>query len=344
MSFFPIFRGALLSFLAVLAVIATTQCHADEQMIEVVGIGECADCKEQKIQTNHAFSGLQVTIDCKNQLGTIERWGVGQLNEEGKFKVSLPKEILKDGNLKHDCYAQLHSAASAPCPAKSGLESIKVVAKTDTDGKHITFEPAQKLTFSTDLCTSATFWPPHKPLPKLPKIGFKKHHFGHKYKFPPLHKKPLPVPPMFPTPVPKTPEPPVTKPEPPVTFPKKPEPPSIPKKPCPPKPKKKSKPEKPKKEEPKKKKPEKPKKEEPKKMPPVVKPPVEKPPIVTPPIINPPTETPPIKKLPCPPLFKKFPPKDFHHPKLPPFPTIPPKYFHHPKLPHFPLPPHIPHA
>ncbi|GAA0160745.1 hypothetical protein LIER_44136 [Lithospermum erythrorhizon] len=71
MSCFPVSKGSLLGFLVVLVLVAATQCHAEEQVIEVVGVGECAGCKELKVQTNHAFPGLHVTIDCKNQHGGI---------------------------------------------------------------------------------------------------------------------------------------------------------------------------------------------------------------------------------------------------------------------------------
>ena len=62
-------------------------------------------------------AGLRVTIDCKLENGHLKTRGVGKLDEEGKFKVSIYQKIVKDGKLNEECYAQLHSASAAPCPA-----------------------------------------------------------------------------------------------------------------------------------------------------------------------------------------------------------------------------------
>ncbi|XP_050265382.1 proline-rich protein 4-like [Quercus robur] len=70
---------------------------------------------------------LRVTIDCKPENGHLKTREVGKLDEEGKFKVSIHRKIVKDGKLNEECYAQLHSASAAPCPAHNGLESSKVV-------------------------------------------------------------------------------------------------------------------------------------------------------------------------------------------------------------------------
>ncbi|KAH8498161.1 hypothetical protein H0E87_017188 [Populus deltoides] len=344
MRILPVFRGALLCFYVSL-VFAAAFCYADDSTAEVVGIGECADCAQSNIKTVHAFSGLKVTIDCKPENGEFKTRGVGELDEEGKFKVSLPNDVVKDGKLKEECYAQLHSASAAPCPAHNGLESSKIVFKSKTDEKH-TFGLAGKLKFSPVTCTSAFLWPHPpitKPLPlptwKLPPLK----NFHHPYLFPPkvfppfppkvfppIHKKPLlphvpiykpkPKPPMFkPPPVPiykPKPKPPIFKPLPPPIpiYKPKPKPPIFKPPPVPiykPKPK-----------------------------PPIFKPlpppiPTHKP--LPPPVpiykpLPPIPKIPPFHKKPCPPL-----------PKLPPYPKIPPKYFHHPKFGKWPpLPPHSP--
>ncbi|XP_022853459.1 proline-rich protein 4-like isoform X3 [Olea europaea var. sylvestris] len=201
----PLCRGAILGFFVYL-LFAASFCRGDEKTIEVVGVGECADCKENNIKTSQAVSGLSVTIDCKLQNGEIKRVGVGELDKEGKFKVSLPEEIVQEGKLKEECYAQLHSASAAPCPAHNGLEDSKVVLKSITNGKH-TFSPNRNLKFSTALCTSAFLWPFFK-YPPSPKIHpWKKHfpkvyfpplkNFGHPWPlppFPPVYTKPLPPP------------------------------------------------------------------------------------------------------------------------------------------------------
>ncbi|XP_070042129.1 proline-rich protein 4 isoform X6 [Nicotiana tomentosiformis] len=348
-----------------LTLLLSSFCFADDKTIKVFGIGECADCKENNINTIHAFSGLHVSIDCKLENGEIKTRGEGELDKDGKFEVSLPKEMIKDGKLKEECYAQLHSASAAPCPAHNGIESSKIMI-IKTDGKH-SLKPTGNVKFSTALCTSAFLWPYFKypPLPKLPPFPkdhpWKKNfpyfpplnHFGHPFPLPPIppiFKKPCPptVPKPNPPSVPvynPTPEPPVVKPLPPpvpIYKPKpKPEPPVV--KPLPPpvpiyKPTPK---------------------------PPVVKPlpppvPVYKPPVVKPlpppvPVYKPPVvkplpppvpvyEPPVVKPLPPPvPIYKPIPP--FYKkpcpplPQLPPFPKVPP--FHHPFFP--PLPPSIPH-
>ncbi|KAF5443818.1 hypothetical protein F2P56_036344 [Juglans regia] len=358
----PFCRGALMCC-SVILLFTLSFCYGSDQTVEVVGLGECADCEQSNIQTSHAFSGLPVTVDCKQANGHFRTRGVGKLDEEGKFEVSLPQEIVKDGQLNEECYAQLHSASAAPCPAHNGLESSKVIFKSKANGKH-TFGLAGKLKFSPVTCTSAFLWPhyKHPPLPKLPPFPphphWKKyfgHHFPYPHKvfpplppkvFPPIYKKPLPPIPKFKKPLPP-PVPVYKKPlPPPVPKFKKPLPPPIPvyKKPLPP-------------PFPKFKKP----------LPPPIpvfkpKPPIFKPPSIPkiyhpplpkfkkplppipiykpkPPVYHKPLppipKIPPYYKKPCPPL-----PKVPLHPKLPPIPKHP-KYFPHPKFGKWPpLPPH----
>jgi len=95
--------------------------------LSVYRLAACADCEQSNIKTKHAFTGLRVTIDCKPENGHLKTRGVGKLDEEGKFKMSIHRKIVKDGKLNEECYAQLHSASAAPCPAHNGLESSKVV-------------------------------------------------------------------------------------------------------------------------------------------------------------------------------------------------------------------------
>ncbi|GAV77439.1 LOW QUALITY PROTEIN: Pollen_Ole_e_I domain-containing protein, partial [Cephalotus follicularis] len=265
-------HGALLCFLMSFLLYASSFCHCKDNSVEVVGIGECADCEEKDIKSIQAYSGLSVAIDCKTENGEFKTRGHGELDKEGKFKVYLPHDIVKDGKLKEDCYAQLHSASAAPCPAHDGLESNKIVFKTKTNDKH-TFGLAGKLKFSPVTCASAFFWPYYQ-LPSLPKLPpwppFPKHphpkfyippvkDFGHPFPFPPkvfppfpphkvfppiiykplppFYKKPLPPPvPIYKKPLPP-PVPIYKKPlPPPVPFYKKPLPPPVPfyKKPLPP--------------------------------------------------------------------------------------------------------------
>ncbi|XP_039006592.1 uncharacterized protein LOC120134180 isoform X13 [Hibiscus syriacus] len=225
--------------------------NADGKTVEVVGIGECADCAENNFETSQAFSGLRVNIDCKPEDGKyFKTRGSGEVDKHGNFKVSLPDDMVKDGELKEECYAQLHSVSAAPCPAHDGVESTKIVLKSSSDEKH-NLGLKGRLRFSPVTCASASFWPHfkfpplpkwhHPPLPKwnhpplptfpLPPLnGFPHHHPI----FPPIYKKPLPPPvPVYkPPPVPVYEKPlpppvPVYKP-PPVPVYKKPLPPPVP--------------------------------------------------------------------------------------------------------------------
>ncbi|XP_022928465.1 proline-rich protein 4-like isoform X1 [Cucurbita moschata] len=322
---------------------AATFCHgSDLTTVEVVGVGECADCHKNNIKTTHAFTGLRVSVDCKLKDGSFERKGFAELNEEGKFKVLLPMEALKDGKLKGKCFAQLHSASSTPCSSPDGLESSMIVLKSNGNGKH-TFGLSGALKFESGTCVSAFFWHYHHP--PLPPIVFPPHPplFGHPY-FPPYHHKffppptpeepPVPEkpPPVYePPPVPENP-PPVNEKPPPVYE----KPPPVYEKPPPvykPKPKKPKKPKppvyepKPPVNEPKPPKPPKPPVNEPK--PP--KPPVNEPKPPKPPVYVPKPPTPVYKH----PFYKILPPIS----KLPPcspvpkvIPVIPPKYLSHPKF------------
>ncbi|MCD7466359.1 hypothetical protein HAX54_002983 [Datura stramonium] len=178
-----------------LLLFAVSFCYAVDETIQVVGFGECADCKESNIKNVHAFSGLRVTIDCKVGNGEIKTRGVGQLDKVGRFEVSLPKEMMKDGKLKEDCYAQLHSASAAPCPTHNDIEASKiVVTKSENNEKHIV-KPAGNLKFSTALCTSAFLWPHFKypPFPTLPPFPIYKNPLLPP--IPPIYKKP-PLPPI----------------------------------------------------------------------------------------------------------------------------------------------------
>ncbi|KAG8364386.1 hypothetical protein BUALT_Bualt19G0123500 [Buddleja alternifolia] len=271
-------------------------CNGDDKTIfEVAGIWECADCKENKLGASQAFSGLHVTVDCKLKTGEMKRVGAGELDNQGKFKVPLPQQIVQqDGrNLKHECYAQLHSAAALPCPAHNGLEASKIVFKSLNKEK-IIFGPTNTFPFSASLCTSKFFLhcPPffkHKLIPPLA---------------PPMVK---PLPPPAPTykPNPK-PKPPMLKsfPPPAPVYKPKPKP-----KPAP-----------------------KPKVPVVKPLPPPV--PISKPKTPVPPVVTKPMP-PPIPLFPFPPFYKKhcpplpkLPPFPKIHPKFGHFPPLPPHIPH----------------
>nr|KJB15737.1 hypothetical protein B456_002G193500 [Gossypium raimondii] len=202
MQILPFRGGALVCFIASLLFVASF-CNADAKTVEVVGAGECADCAENNLEISQAFSGLRVSIDCKPENGkNFKTRGSGELDKQGNFKVFVPEDLVENGELKEECYAQLHSVSAAPCPAHDGLESAKLVLKSRSDGKH-EFGLKGKLRFSPLTCASAFFWPHfkfpplpkwnHPPLPKFPLPPFKGFH--HHYPIiPPIYKKPLPPP------------------------------------------------------------------------------------------------------------------------------------------------------
>uniref|UniRef100_K7LNW2 Proline-rich protein n=1 Tax=Glycine max TaxID=3847 RepID=K7LNW2_SOYBN len=149
-------QGAFLCFWLSVLFVVVDFCYGDHSTVEVVGLGECADCKEKNIQTSQAFSGLRVTVDCKAASGNFERRGVGELDEYGNFKVSLPHDTVKDDKLIEECYAQLLSASAAPCPTHDGPLSHKIVIKSKTNNEKHTLGPAGKLKFSSQTCASAS--------------------------------------------------------------------------------------------------------------------------------------------------------------------------------------------
>ncbi|EPS58952.1 hypothetical protein M569_15860, partial [Genlisea aurea] len=176
----------------------------DATAFEVVGSGECADCQKHNFKTSQAFSGLHVTVDCRVENGEMmKRVAGGELDGEGRFRVVLPTEVVAEGKkkLKHDCYAQLHSAAATPCPAHGGIESAKIVFKSEK-----TFGPAENLKFSAPLCASEFFWPYFKwpPHPEFshPPFNFP---FPPFFKHPPLFSPPEVKPPVYKPPVEKPP-------------------------------------------------------------------------------------------------------------------------------------------
>ncbi|MCL8600341.1 pollen Ole e 1 allergen/extensin family protein [Proteus mirabilis] len=143
-------------------------CYASDTLVtasEVVGSTECSGCAENDIKISHAVSGLRVTIECKVQKGHFKTRGVADLDEEGKFRVVLPDEIVKDSKLTEECFAQLHSSSMQPCSAEGDLEALKIVLSTRKDGK-ATFGLAKKIKFSPEFCSSDI---PRIPLPKIPR-------------------------------------------------------------------------------------------------------------------------------------------------------------------------------
>ncbi|URE06906.1 POEI3 - Pollen Ole e I allergen and extensin family protein precursor [Musa troglodytarum] len=207
-------RSMLLGLCAVLLVLRFSRAATQtETSATVVGATECFDCGRKSVKHEDAVKGLRVAIKCRDGNEKSEIKATGELDSNGNFNVKLPTELLQDnGELKHECLAQLHSASNAPCPDKNGLNpTSKLILMSREKGKHTFIAAAGKLSFSSATCASATFWPPykdpwHKAFPKYPLPPFKfppkpyylrKHHHSI-YKppvptySPPTHKPPSP--------------------------------------------------------------------------------------------------------------------------------------------------------
>ncbi|CAH2075851.1 unnamed protein product [Thlaspi arvense] len=291
-------RGSVPCLLLLVALLFSASLSL-ARVVEVVGYAE------SKIKNPHAFSGLRVTIECKVNKGHFVTKGSGNIDDEGKFGLNIPHDIVShDGALKEECYAQLHSAAGTPCPAHDGIESTKIVFLSKSGDKHV-LGLKQNLKFSPELCVSKFFW----HMPKFP--PFKG--FDHPFPLPPplelppfpKFKKPCPPPPVeVPPPVP------VYEPPPKVEL-----PPPVPVHEPPPK----------------------------VELPPPV--PVHEPPpkVELPPPV-PVHEPPPVPKKPCPPPVPVYkpPPKVEHPPPVPVY-KPPPKVEHPPPVPVYKPPPKVEH-
>ncbi|RWV92165.1 hypothetical protein GW17_00045487 [Ensete ventricosum] len=164
----PHLRSLLLAVLLMIG--STSAATQTETLVTVVGATECLDCAQKSIKTEDAVKAAT------------------ELDSNGDFNVKLPSELLQDnGELKHECFAQIHSKSDAPCPDKNGLNPSKLLLKSKEGGKHTFVAVPGKLSFSSVTCASATFWPGH-PLPLHRKLH--KHHLP-TYKSPsPVHKLP----------------------------------------------------------------------------------------------------------------------------------------------------------
>ncbi|WOL07302.1 proline-rich protein 4-like [Canna indica] len=191
-------RSILFSLYAVLVMIQVSNAASQsEAFLSVVGNTECLDCAQKSIKTENAVKGLRVAINCKVSSEQYETKAIGELDNKGEFNVKLPRELLNDnGELKHECFAQLHSKSNKPCPSKNGLVPSKLVLKSkDAESGQHTFSAASgKLSFSSATCASATFLPCpplswKKKFPKFHIPHFKPHYHPHpEYHSPPTYK------------------------------------------------------------------------------------------------------------------------------------------------------------
>ncbi|XP_042466576.1 proline-rich protein 4-like [Zingiber officinale] len=172
-------------FGVVVLLLVAASCSSATTTTETWAVGstECLDCAQKNIKSENAAKGLRVVVQCKVSNEKYETKSVGAVDGNGNFNVKLPSDLLQtNGELKQECFMQLHNAPNAPCPDKNGLTSpsSKLILKS----KGI-FTAAGKLSFASATCVFATFLPPYSdPWHKKPK-----------YSFPPVHLPPLAFPP-----------------------------------------------------------------------------------------------------------------------------------------------------
>ncbi|CAN6295790.1 unnamed protein product [Urochloa humidicola] len=178
----------------------------------VVGSIKCLDCSPNGVDAEDAFKGLQVAINCQSGAdGAYETKAVGPLDDAGVFRIPLTADLLRDdGNMDHDCYAQLHSAPDTPCV---GQAPPRIVPTQDGAGTATTTASATYLAAAEEKVFS----------PVACACGKKKKHFMFGPPPPPPRPTPTPNPPATPTYGPPTPTP-TPEPKPPVPEEPEPEP------------------------------------------------------------------------------------------------------------------------
>ncbi|GJM91687.1 hypothetical protein PR202_ga08089 [Eleusine coracana subsp. coracana] len=122
------------------------------------------------------FSGLHVALKCKNAKGEFETKALAKVDKSGAYSVPLAADLLRqDGELKQNCFAQLHSASHQPCPGQEPSWIVRL-SSIDDDKKKTSFVVvAGKMHYSSKECASAFLCDP-----------FHKKHL--------LHKKPVMIP------------------------------------------------------------------------------------------------------------------------------------------------------
>ncbi|XP_037453230.1 proline-rich protein 4-like [Triticum dicoccoides] len=213
--------GALPRGLLVLGVcavlVAAVLADASPASSMVVGLAKCADCTRKNMKAEAAFAGLQVAVKCKNAHGEYETKAIGTVDKSGAFGVPLGADLLReDGELKQDCFAQLHSAPDHPCPGQEPSMIVRQYAD-GAEKKSFVAVPGE-VHYSSQECASAFlchfFHKKHlfhkKSALVVPHLKKKAIVIPHIHKkpivIPHFHKKPAPVPvpeykPPTPTPV-----------------------------------------------------------------------------------------------------------------------------------------------
>ncbi|CAN6283594.1 unnamed protein product [Urochloa humidicola] len=190
----PLPRGVLVGVCAVL--LAAVLAHAAEPKAAsmVVGLAKCADCNRKNMKAEAAFSGLKVAVKCKNADGVFETKALGEVDKSGAFSVPVTADLLRnDGELKQDCFAQLHSAANQPCPGQEPSWIARPSSSANSNKKTFVVV-AGKMHYSSKECASA-FLCDH----------FHKKHLLHKKPivFPHIPKEPIVIPHLHNKPVPE---------------------------------------------------------------------------------------------------------------------------------------------
>ncbi|XP_048538169.1 proline-rich extensin-like protein EPR1 isoform X1 [Triticum urartu] len=201
--------GALPRGLLVLGVcavlVAAVLADASPASSMVVGLAKCADCTRKNMKAEAAFTGLQVAVKCKNAHGEYETKAVGAVDKSGAFGVPLGADLLReDGELKQDCFAQLHSAPDHPCP---GQEPSMIVRQSANGAEKKGFVAVPgEVHYSSQECASAFlchfFHKKHlfhkKPALVVPHLNKKAIVIPHIHKkpivIPHIHKKPIVIP------------------------------------------------------------------------------------------------------------------------------------------------------
>ncbi|KAF7049754.1 hypothetical protein CFC21_058240 [Triticum aestivum] len=217
-------RRFLFGVCAVVLVIGLANSVHGEAAPVVVGLARCSDCTRKNMNTEAAFKGLQAAVKCKNGEGEYESKAAGHVDNSGAFSVPLNVGLVgDDGELKQDCFAQLHSASGAPCP---GQEPSKIIAaRPGRDGQTTFVALAGEVHRPLAECASAFLCHPlhnhhlavfHKPVivrPKPDHYHDHDHDHGHDHDhdhhhdqdLPPAVNKPPTTPvytPTMPTPTP----------------------------------------------------------------------------------------------------------------------------------------------
>uniref|UniRef100_A0A0D9VRU3 Proline-rich protein n=1 Tax=Leersia perrieri TaxID=77586 RepID=A0A0D9VRU3_9ORYZ len=198
-------RKLLLGVCAAVLVAGLVHAAYAETAPVVVGLAMCSGCTRKNMNAEAAFKGLQVAVKCKNSKGKYESMAVGKLNKSGAFSVPLAADLVgEDGELKQNCFAQLHSASNAPCPGQE--PSMIVAAQPGHDGKKTFVAVAGKVHGPSAECASVFlchhFHKHHHPIIFHPPVIVPPKHDHDDHPLPPVHEPaPVTVPEHKPAPV-----------------------------------------------------------------------------------------------------------------------------------------------